>query len=107
MSEPIDFAARTGQTDAAEHQDNKGAAQTPREPSNAVYARVGDLVLHSAIDGVRRGVQPEDIIREIRAKHSVHLTVGELRLLLATRRGADARTSGKSPATQSGLPSKE
>jgi hypothetical protein len=96
VSEPIDFASRTGNPPPAEGQEHNEAPRQEREPSNAVYARVGDLVLHSAIDGVRRGVQPEDIIREIRAKHNVHLTVGELRLLLATRRNPDAPNSRKS-----------
>ncbi len=55
-------------------------------PSNEVYARVGDAVLRAAQDGVRRALTPQDIIREIVASHSVHLSVGELRLLLASRR---------------------
>lgn len=55
-------------------------------PSNAVYARVGDEVKLAAHDGVRRGLTPQDIIREIAAQHGVHLNVGELRMLLAARR---------------------
>jgi hypothetical protein len=55
-------------------------------PSNPVYARVGDEVKLTAHDGVRRGLTPQDIIREIAQDHHVHLNVGELRLLLAARR---------------------
>ena len=55
-------------------------------PSNAVYARVGDTVLRAAQDGVRGGMQPQDITREILAVYDVHLSIGELRLLLASRR---------------------
>ena len=55
-------------------------------PSNAVYARVGEEVKLAAHQGVRRGLTPQEIIREIAAEHSVHLNVGELRLLLAARR---------------------
>jgi hypothetical protein len=55
-------------------------------PSNPVYARVGDEVKLAAHDGVRRGLTPQDIIKEIAAQHHVHLNVGELRLLLAARR---------------------
>jgi hypothetical protein len=55
-------------------------------PSNAVYARVGEEVKLAAHYGVRRGLTPQDIIREIAAEHNVHLNVGELRLLLAARR---------------------
>ncbi|MBV9281312.1 MAG: hypothetical protein JOZ41_14625 [Chloroflexi bacterium] len=62
----------------------------PREPkgqpSNPVYARVGDTIKLAAHDGVRRGLTPQDIIREIAAEHHVHLNVAELRLLLAGRR---------------------
>jgi len=54
-------------------------------PSNPVYARVGEAVLASARDGVQRKLTPQDIIREIAVKHGVHLNVGELRLLLASR----------------------
>ena len=55
-------------------------------PSNAVYARGGDAVLQAAQNGVRRGVPPQDIIREIVAAHGVHLNLGEFRRLLASRR---------------------
>jgi hypothetical protein len=55
-------------------------------PSNAVYARVGDEVKLTAHEGVRRGLSPQDIIKEIAAQHGVHLNVGDLRLLLAARR---------------------
>ena len=55
-------------------------------PSNEVYARVGDAVLQAAQNGVRRGVPPQDIIREILEVHGVRLSVGELRLLLTSRR---------------------
>ena len=62
---------------------------TPRDlgrPSNDVYARVGDAVLHAAREGVRGGMRPEDIIRELVTEHHVRLSLGELRLLLASRR---------------------
>jgi hypothetical protein len=65
------------------------AGAKPREvgrPSNEVYARVGDTVLHAAREGVRGGMRPEDIIREIVAEHHVRLNLGEFRLLLASRR---------------------
>ena len=58
-------------------------------PSNDVYARVGDNVKFTAHDGVRRGLTPQEIIQEIVAEHSVHLNVGELRMLLAARRVKD------------------
>jgi hypothetical protein len=71
---------------------NTGAepgAGEPRDvgrPSNAVYARVGDIVLRAAREGVRGGMRPDDIIREIVTEHNVRLNLGELRLLLASRR---------------------
>lgn len=83
MTEPIDFAART---QPGEGQKGEPGAQDPGSPSNEVYARVGDAVLLAARDGVRRGLTPQDIIREIQVAHKVHLNVGELRLLLASRR---------------------
>ncbi len=55
-------------------------------PSNAVYARVGEEIKLAAHEGVRRGLTPQEIIKEIAAQHHVHLNVGELRLLLAARR---------------------
>jgi hypothetical protein len=55
-------------------------------PSNTVYTRVGDEVYCTAHDGVSHNLTPQDIIREIVSKHDVRLSVGELRLLLATRR---------------------
>jgi hypothetical protein len=58
--------------------------QTP--PSNAVYARVGEAILQAARTGVERHRTPQEIIQDIAAEHSVHLNVGELRLLLASRR---------------------
>ncbi|MGI8824348.1 MAG: hypothetical protein ACR2JC_01650 [Chloroflexota bacterium] len=54
-------------------------------PSNPVYARVGESVKRAAHDGVRRGLTPHDIIREIVSEHNVHLNVHDLRLLLAGR----------------------
>lgn len=55
-------------------------------PSNDVYDRVGDDIKIAAHQGVRRGLSPQDIIRDIAAEYGVHLNVGELRLLLAARR---------------------
>jgi hypothetical protein len=60
--------------------------ETQGVPSNPVYERVGEAVKLTAHAGVRRGLTPQDIIREIAAEHHVHLNVGELRLLLAARR---------------------
>lgn len=54
--------------------------------SNPVYARVGDAVFNTAHAAVQRGLTPQDIVREIIAQHDIHLNVGELRLLLASRR---------------------
>ena len=69
---------------------NDEEARPQRRPvgisSNEVYARVGDAVLQTAQNGVRRGVPPSDVIREILADHGVHLNLGEFRLLLASRR---------------------
>lgn len=56
------------------------------KPSNHVYERVGEEVKLAAHAGVRRGMTPQDIIREIAIEHNVHLNVSELRLLLAARR---------------------
>jgi hypothetical protein len=83
MTEPIDFAERSRTEDVPEPD---ATTKDPGSPSNEVYARVGDVVLLAARDGVRRGLTPQDIIREILITHKVHLNVGELRLLLASRR---------------------
>jgi hypothetical protein len=69
-------------------------------PSNAVYARVGEEVKLAAHYGVRRGLTPQDIIREIAAEHNVHLNVGELRLLLAARRLPPERPAPPVPEEQ-------
>jgi len=58
-------------------------------PSNEVYARVGDTVLRAAREGVRSGMRPEDILREIVSDHHIHLNLSEFRLLLASRRVPD------------------
>lgn len=87
MTEPIDFAARARDQEVAV--DDREFGERPKRigvPSNEVYARVGDTVLRAAQSGVRRGLQPQDIIREIVREYDVRLTVGELRLLLAARR---------------------
>lgn len=87
MAEPIDFTRRVQDGESAvEEPDHDRPAAPVGVPSNAVYARVGDAVLRAAQDGVRRGMGPEDIIREIVTEHNVRLTLGELRLLLASRR---------------------
>ena len=87
MTEPIDFAARAAaKRPPAEEAEVHTRSSTVPPPSNEVYARVGELVLRTAQNGVRRGAQPEDIIREISADHHIRLSLGELRLLLATRR---------------------
>ena len=70
----------------------KSAGDTPRtvgRPSNEVYARVGDTILRAAREGVRGGMRPEDIIREIVSDHHIRLNLSEFRLLLASRRIAD------------------
>lgn len=87
MTEPIDFAARARGPEVA--LEDRAFQERPKPlgvPSNEVYARVGDIVLRAAQSGVRRGLQPQDIIREIITEYDVRLTVGELRLLLAARR---------------------
>lgn len=87
MTDLIHFDPRPQSTERAASTPEGGQERhAPGIPSNAVYARVGDAVLRAAQDGVRRGLQPQDIIREIVANHDVHLNVGELRLLLASRR---------------------
>jgi hypothetical protein len=72
------------------------------QPSNDVYARVGDTVLRAAREGVRGGMRPEDIIREIVTEHHVRLSLGELRLLLASRRIGE-QTSRQEPAGETVL----
>jgi hypothetical protein len=99
MADPIAFPSPRGDnvTDIREH----GEAAEPLHPfapSNAVHARVGDLVLHAARRGIRRGLTPEDIIREIVAEYHVHLTLGELRLLLASRQRAERAAEVSAPA---------
>ena len=85
MTEPIDFTRRRADRDDEAAPDPDG--EEPRGvPSNAVYARVGDVVLRAAQDRVRQGMRPEDIIREIAVIYDVRLSLGELRLLLASRR---------------------
>jgi hypothetical protein len=67
----------------------ESAGDRPRNvgrPSNEVYARVGDTVLRAAREGVRNGMRPEDIIREIVSDHHIRLNLSEFRLLLASRR---------------------
>jgi hypothetical protein len=68
-------------------QEANAAPTKPRGiPSNPVYERVGDTIKLAAHACVQRGMNPHDIIREIATEHGVHLNVGELRLLLASRR---------------------
>src|SRR5947209_8469366 len=87
MAKPIDFMAYVTRRDTESHTPEcESRGKEGDVPSNAVYARVGDTVLHTAQDGVRRGLIPEDIIREIATTHHVRVTRGELRLLLASRR---------------------
>lgn len=89
MPDPIDFASRMGDRETPTEEPPARPQVQPEAddvPSNEVYARVGDLILYAARNAVRRGTPPDDIIRDIRREHGVHLTVGELRLLLATRR---------------------
>jgi hypothetical protein len=69
-----------------EVQDGEAKGPPRGVPSNEVYARVGEEVKLAAHWGVRRGLSPQDIIREIASEYHVHLNVGELRLLLAGRR---------------------
>jgi hypothetical protein len=87
MSGNIDIESRSDpeetQTEAGERLKREMEATVP---SNPVYARVGDTVFRAAQSGVRRGLRPEDIIREIVEEHQTRLTLGELRLLLASRR---------------------
>jgi hypothetical protein len=87
MTEPVDFASQIGNSEeGAEGRSEERRPATQGEPSNEVYARVGDTVLRAAQDGVRSGMKPEDIIRQIVIEHNVRLSLGEFRLLLAARR---------------------
>lgn len=93
MTEPIDLAARLSANEGAGDPLHKpDGLPSAALPSNVVYARVGDVILRAAQDGVRRGIPPTDIIRGIVEEYNVRLNVGELRLLLASR-----------PMTQPGL----
>ena len=87
MTEPVDFASQieNGEENAQDRIEERRPASSG-EPSNEVYARVGDTVLRAAQEGVRSGMKPEDIIRQIVTEHNVRLSLGELRLLLAARR---------------------
>jgi hypothetical protein len=86
MSDPIDLTQYVQDKDEIARDEPVVPERPQGVPSNEVYARVGDRVLRTAQDGVRRGLTPQDIIREIIAQHDVRLNVGELRLLLASRR---------------------
>jgi len=86
MPDPIDFVPRGSNPGHEDRGDHEPPAVTRGVPSNEVYARVGDEVLRVAQEGIRRGDRPEDVIRDIHAGFNVHLTRGELRLLLASRR---------------------
>lgn len=87
MTEPVDFASQIeNHEENAEGRTLEKRPATPGVPSNEVYARVGDTVLRAAQDGVRSGMKPEDIIRQIVTEHNVRLSLGEFRLLLAARR---------------------
>jgi hypothetical protein len=66
--------------------ENQAPKKPAGDPSNDVYRRVGDEIKLAAHAGVRRGLNAQDIIREIASEHGVRLNVGELRLLLAARR---------------------
>jgi len=87
MPDPIDFPERTATEAVADNAIDRGATDVGiGVPSNEVYARVGDVVLRAAREGIRRGDSPETVMRQISDDHHVHLTRGELRLLLASRR---------------------
>jgi hypothetical protein len=87
MTDSVNFARDVEQSeDNSQLEIDDRRPVNPGEPSNEVYARVGDRVLRAAQEGVRSGMKPEDIIRQIVIDHNVRLTVGELRLLLAARR---------------------
>jgi hypothetical protein len=59
--------------------------QNVSPPSNHVHARVGNAVLRAAREGVRGGVRPDVIIRDIVSEHHIRLNLSEFRLLLASR----------------------
>ena len=87
MTEPADFTSQLEKDEASgDARAEERRPSTVGEPSNEVYARVGDTVLRAAQEGVRSGMKPEDIIRQIVTEHNVRLSLGELRLLLAARR---------------------
>ena len=86
MTEPIELPSKAQQVEPHDREQGAATEPAPGLPSNEVYARVGDAVLRTARDGVRRHLTAQDIIREILAAHGVRLNVGELRLLLASRR---------------------
>ena len=87
MTEPVDFASQIGNgEESSRERSEERRPAAPGVPSNEVYARVGDTVLRAAQDGVRKGMKPEDIIRQIVTEHNVRLSLGEFRLLLAARR---------------------
>lgn len=89
MTDPIEFRPRSQPMEERDQELAAPVEPVPLRrglPSNEVYARVGDAVLRTAHDGVQRHLPVEDIIREIGETHGVHLSVGELRLLLASRR---------------------
>ena len=68
MPEPIHLRPPSAE-DTIDEDENRGEATAhPFAPSNRVHARVGDSVLDAARDGLRRGLRPEDIIREVRAR---------------------------------------
>jgi hypothetical protein len=82
----IDASSDLGGRDPiGEEQDTQARVNSQAAASNPVHARVGDVVLRAARDGVRHGMRPDDIIREIVTDHQVRLSLGELRLLLASR----------------------
>lgn len=86
MTEPIDVTEYARKRGGAEEPAERKEGKTPGVPSNPVYARVGETVLLAVREKVRRGVRPEDIIREVVTEHGVRLNLAELHLLLASRR---------------------
>ena len=94
MTEQIDIIDQPKVTKTTvQNRDQAGEIVSKGVPSNPVYARVGDTILRAARDGVRRNLPPRDIVREILEQHDVRLNVGELRLLLASRRLPVTQTS--------------